>query len=151
MLLLFFLCFCFSIFYTMIAEYLAHRVAMHSLFFGKTKFWYAHAVQHHAQHRNDVNIELPPIHSLILGIPLFIFCIWLGWLWFFTVIILAFLHASTWTILHSTYHGVGHFSWVKRWWYYKLWERHHLLHHDHPRKNYGAVFIWTDYLFGTKL
>jgi sterol desaturase/sphingolipid hydroxylase (fatty acid hydroxylase superfamily) len=139
----------FTFFYTSIAEYCAHRFLMHSLIFGKNKIWYAHTIEHHKNHNNEVNIELPPWQSFILGFPLLLFCFFLGWSWLLAVIIMSIVHATSWSILHSAYHGVGCF-WVRKFWYYKKWERHHLYHHKHPRKNYGAVFIWTDYLFGTK-
>jgi len=142
---------CISLIWTMLGEYAAHRWIMHSYsIFGKTKFWREHAVEHHAKKRNDVNIDLNPQTSFALGLPLLIFCFWLGPWWITGLIILACLHAYSWSILHATYHNVGKTQWVKNFWYYKKWERHHLYHHDHPRKNYGAVFIWTDYLFGTK-
>jgi hypothetical protein len=148
--LIFFLAILFSIFYTAIVEYAAHRWLMHKGIFGKNRIWRDHSIEHHVHRRTDINIELPPTHSFILGLPLLLLCFWLGWLWLLCVIVMAILHATTWTVLHSTYHGVGKFPWVKKMWYYKQWETHHLYHHDHPRKNYGAVFIYTDYLFGTK-
>lgn len=141
----------FTFFYTSIAEYWAHRFLMHQGIFGKNSIWYAHTVEHHANHRNDINIELSFFHSFILGLPLLVFCFWLGFLWLICLVIMAWLHSYSWTLLHSAYHGVARHLWVKKWWYYKVWERHHLLHHKYWNKNYGAVFIWTDYLFGTKM
>jgi hypothetical protein len=146
---LLFACICLSIVYTMLAEYFSHRWIMHHALFGKNKIWKEHFVEHHIHHRNDVNITLSPVTSFILGLPLLVFCFWLGWWWVLVLVVLSIMHAGAWSILHSAYHNVGHF-WVKNWWYYKQWETHHLYHHDHPRKNYGAVFIYTDYLFGTK-
>jgi sterol desaturase/sphingolipid hydroxylase (fatty acid hydroxylase superfamily) len=138
-----------SLIYTMIGEYASHRWIMHYPLFGKNKIWREHFIEHHIHHRNDVNITLSPVTSFILGLPLLVFCFWLGPLWILAMVIFSIMHAGSWSILHSAYHNVG-YMWVKNFWYYKKWERHHLYHHSHPRKNYGAVFIWTDYLFGTK-
>ena len=59
-------------------------------------------------------------------------------------------YATLWSSFHEAYHGISE-TWVTKFRYYDIWRKHHLLHHQHPKRNFGTVFIYTDMLFGTKV
>jgi len=138
-----------SVLWIALGEYIAHRWVMHRGVLGRNAWWREHAVEHHGHNRNDVGIDLSWPTVLLVASPMLLGCIVLGWQWALFVVGESMFYAWLWTSLHSAYHEVG-CEWIKRWSYYDQWKHHHMLHHDYPNKNYGAVCIWTDYAFGTK-
>jgi sterol desaturase/sphingolipid hydroxylase (fatty acid hydroxylase superfamily) len=144
------LCLLCSVLYAAIAEYVAHRWFMHMPIPTRTKVYENHAVEHHGKGRNDINISMDPIAVAILGSPVFLPILIVGWWWGIFTVIMLVLYQQSWTKLHHAHHNLK-YRWVKRIPGYYLMRCHHLLHHDHPNKNFGAVFIFSDYLFGTKL
>lgn len=131
--------------YIVIAEYLVHRFVQHrGLILGKkSEVFQRHAVEHHAKRRYDINTSIGPLTSIALASPLFLIAPW--WM----VIGCALIYDRSWTCLHKAHHDLG-CAWLKRVPGYGLFRRHHLAHHTKANTNYGAVFIFTDYLFGTK-
>lgn len=136
--------------YAVCVEYLAHRYAMHRGSLGMWYFWQEHAIEHHHKGRNDINLEISPITALVLGSPLLAWCPVVGWSFAFVVVSLALGYCVVWTALHKAHHGIG-CLWLRRMPGYAALYRHHLLHHLNPTKNFGAVFIFSDRLFGTLL
>ena len=139
-----------SFIYASLIEYGAHRWTMHSPGFGKIPLWEEHAIQHHAKHRMDINIVLSGFTAFLAASPLLGFCFVLGWLWLVIILFGCMLYAQIWSSLHASYHEVGS-KWIINFPLYKIWEHHHLEHHKRPTKNFGTIFIWTDYVFGTKI
>lgn len=139
-----------AFFYASFIEYFAHRFTMHKPGLGKGTWWSEHTVEHHAKKRTDINIVLSALTTFMAAIPLLVFCIWLGLLWALIVLSCCVLYAAVWSSLHAAHHEVGS-KWITKVPLYKIWRRSHLLHHEHPSKNFGTIFIWTDYLFGTAI
>jgi sterol desaturase/sphingolipid hydroxylase (fatty acid hydroxylase superfamily) len=131
-------------------EYSIHRFMMHKQFlFLPKKVFTEHAIEHHSKNRIDVNIDLNPLLHLVIGIPVFIVLGMLGWWTFLAALVTTFiLHGLLWTKLHRGYHEVER-GWIRFFPPYSFMKKHHLLHHKHPSKNYGAVYIFTDLIFGT--
>jgi hypothetical protein len=136
--------------YASLIEYIAHKWTMHKPGLGKIPLWEEHAIQHHAKHRMDVNIVLSAFTVFLAASPLLFFCFWLGWWWALIVMIGCMLYAAIWSELHAAYHEVGK-KWITKFPLYKTWRNHHLKHHEHPNKNFGTLFLWVDWIFGTKI
>ena len=134
------------------AEYLIHKHTMH-----KRKRWLPfwifkhHAIDHHRDDRQDLNIDLPVYMHLMIGSPLIV-ASYLLFGWVSTVPLLAtfFYHSYVWTHMHRAIHDLEN-HWITKTRYYKRAKKHHLDHHDKPTKNFGVVFLWTDYIFRTKI
>jgi sterol desaturase/sphingolipid hydroxylase (fatty acid hydroxylase superfamily) len=137
-----------SFFYASLIEYFAHRWTMHRPGLGKGSWWSDHAIEHHKKHRMDINIVLSALTTFFAALPLLLFTFILGKWWIIFVLVFCMLYAQIWSSLHASHHDVGS-SWISKLPLYKIWRQHHLVHHDHPNKNFGTIFIWTDYLFGT--
>jgi len=134
------------------AEYLIHKHTMH-----KRKRWLPfwvfkhHAIDHHRDDRHDLNIDLPVYMHLLTGSPLIAASYLLfGWVSTIPLLITFCYHSYVWTHMHRAIHDLEN-HWITKTKYYKRAKSHHLGHHDKPTKNFGVVFLWTDYLFGTKL
>lgn len=134
-----------------VIEYVAHRYFMHRPMLdrlGLKGVFHNHAVVHHKHNRLDVNVDLPVKTHFLWGAPLLLLvgaCDWMG------AVVLAscfVLHAVTWTSLHRAIHDLEE-NWTRKVPWFSRWKRHHEVHHQHPSRNFGAVFIFTDYLFGT--
>lgn len=132
-------------------EHTVHRHLMHRVLFDWRIFrliFGGHAVVHHRQKRNDSNIRLPIYTHVAWGLPsvaLVSFFDYAG----AVILALAFLfHPLFWTKLHRAIHGVEN-NWTQSLWFFDAIAHHHLEHHRRPGKNFGAVFIFTDYLFRT--
>lgn len=134
--------------YTPLAEYAAHRWLMHYPGLGKGSWWREHAIEHHGKGRNDVNIDINALSVSASVIPLLIFAFFLGWAWVAFVLVASICYAALWSSLHESYHGISE-NWVTKLPFYSVWRKHHLLHHEQPKRNFGTVFIFTDRLFGT--
>jgi sterol desaturase/sphingolipid hydroxylase (fatty acid hydroxylase superfamily) len=62
----------------------------------------------------------------------------------------AFIYAYLWTRIHRAIHGIE-MNWFQRsGCVFRFFAAHHLKHHRTSGVNYGAVFPWTDVLFGTR-
>lgn len=140
----------FTFLYAGFAEYAAHRWTMHYPGLGKASWWQEHAVEHHAKGRNDINIDLSALTTLFAGVPLLVFCPWLGWPWVCFVMLACIVYAALWSNLHAAYHDICD-SWLTRLPFFAYWKAHHMRHHDHPGRNFGTVFVYMDWLFGTQI
>ena len=134
--------------YTPLAEYAAHRWLMHYPGMGRGSWWREHAIEHHGKSRNDVNIDINALSVVAATSPMFVFAIFLGWAWVAFVLVACIGYAALWSSLHEAYHGVSE-NWVTKFRFYDIWLKHHLKHHQHPTRNFGTVFIFTDRLFRT--
>lgn len=132
--------------YIIAAEYVGHRFVQHrGIVVGKkSRIFQRHAVEHHAKRRHDINIAVGPLTAIAVASPMFLVASW------WVVIGCALVYDRIWTSLHSAHHDLPGYEWVRRIPGYRLFRRHHLAHHTKANTNYGAVFIFTDYLFGTK-
>lgn len=137
---------------TALLEYLAHRFFMHRPLldrFGLRGVFQKHALIHHRDGRNDLNVDLPIRTHFLWG---FTFVGVSGYFEIAGAVIVAasFVgHAVLWTRLHRAIHGLEK-NWSQSLWIYRAVERHHLEHHRSPTRNFGAVFPFTDYLFFTR-
>ena len=134
------------------AEYLIHKHTMH-----KRKRWLPfwifkhHAIDHHRDDRQDLNIDLPVYMHLMIGSPLIVASYLLfGWVSTVPLLTTFFYHSYVWTHMHRAIHDLEN-HWITKTRYYKRAKKHHLDHHDKPTKNFGVVFLWTDYIFRTKI
>jgi sterol desaturase/sphingolipid hydroxylase (fatty acid hydroxylase superfamily) len=134
--------------YTPLAEYAAHRWLMHYPGLGRGSWWREHAIEHHGKGRNDVNIDINALSVAASVTPLLVFAIFLGWAWVAFVLFASIAYSALWSSLHEAYHGVSE-NWVTKFRFYDIWRNHHLKHHQRPTRNFGTVFIFTDWLFGT--
>ena len=136
--------------YAHIFEYLTHRFVMHKPYLGRFYYYIEHAIEHHGKGRNDINISINPLSALVVGSPLLLAYFWMGWTAIAIVVSFCLLYSSAWLLLHNAHHDI-HFLWMQKIKLYWYWRNHHLRHHKHTNFNFGAVFPWTDYLFGTYL
>jgi hypothetical protein len=61
----------------------------------------------------------------------------------------SFSYRYLWARMHRAIHGIES-NWFQRCGpVFHFFRNHHLRHHVNARVNYGTVFPWTDYLFGT--
>lgn len=136
-----------------VVEYLVHRHLMHHHrpFLDKLGLqivFHGHAIIHHRNGRNDSNVTLPIYTHAVWAFPS------IGVVALFdpvgaAILAAAYLgHPLLWTKLHRAIHGLED-NWTKSLWFYDLIAHHHWEHHRRPGKNFGALFIFTDYLFGT--
>ena len=133
-----------------VLEYSIHRYTMHN----KKRFlpdwiFFDHAILHHKNGRNDINIDLPIYNHLIVGFPLIVGAYMISYSSLSALLCIFAFHSYTWTKVHRGIHGLEK-NWLMKTKYYKKAKEHHELHHDRPGKNFGVVFLFTDRLFGTK-
>ena len=141
-----------------LAEYVAHRWVMHrNTMLTKAEFE-KHAVQHHARRVMEPRypyVDLALHCHLIYGAPA-----WGGFLISFlcgrpyalggliaTLTMFTF-HSYVWSKLHRAQHDLED-NWTCRLPWFAELKRHHLDHHIRPSRNFAAMFLWTDRLFGT--
>lgn len=135
--------------YTSFAEYILHRWIMHKPWPWRTKHYVEHHVLHHGRRELHHNISMSPLMANMLILPVTVGAACIN-LWFALLpIIFALVYAGTWTMMHNCHHDLK-YAWIKKLPFYGWFRKHHLIHHDIPNRNYGTIFIWTDYLFGTK-
>ena len=132
-------------------EYIIHRYTMHKRQNWLPKWiWKHHAVDHHRDDRNDLNIDLPFYIHLVVGSPiLFLSYYYFGIISMSCLLAIFYYHSYVWTHMHRAIHGIKD-HWIGNTKYYERAKKHHLDHHKRPAKNFGVVFLWTDYVFGTK-
>jgi len=135
-----------------LGEYVVHRWAMHRR---GSSFFQSHAVEHHGHNRNEnrhmglslgqwvvANLSLSPLTITVslLADPFFWIYQLAFTLWWF----------MSWGFIHRAIHDEPSFWWGAYLVPWFRWSRaHHLNHHKKVTTNFGAVFPWTDYLFGT--
>lgn len=142
-----------------VAEYVCHRWFMHKkqaiIHWWKFREIYDHhAIEHHGKGRLDINIDLPVYYHLILGLPILIgFLLANMPIAFGAFLSTFFYHSYAWTKIHRQIHD------LETNWFCKLWlkpsmfsqlKRHHLKHHENPKKNFGVVYLWVDRFMETK-
>ena len=134
-----------------VLEYVGHRYFMHRPLmdrFGLPDIFFKHAIIHHRDRRNDQNVDLPVRTHFIWGLPLIAASGYLDPVGAIVFCLCFVCHAVLWTKIHRAIHGLEN-NWTLRLWFYRAIERHHLEHHRRPGRNFGAVFPFTDRLFGT--
>ena len=57
-------------------------------------------------------------------------------------------HSYVWSKLHRAQHDLED-NWTFRLPWFAELKRHYLDHHIRPSRNFAAMFLWTDHLFGT--
>ena len=132
-----------------VVEYLLHRHIMHrphrNPFLWEA--FHTHAVLHHQDARNDLNIDAEPVYNLLLGSPVIALVLGVGWLTGDPPTLLAALviaglivgYSLLWTGLHRSMHEVGG-RWALHLPGYAALRAHHLDHHRHSGRNFGTVF-----------
>ena len=131
-------------------EYFIHRYTMHKKTFLPKWIWKHHAIDHHRDNRNDINVDLPFYMHLVIGSPLIaITYFYFGVIATLCLLVTFFYHSYIWTHMHRAIHDLED-NWITKTKYYERAKRHHLLHHRRPASNFGVVFLWTDYIFNTK-
>ena len=121
-----------------------------------------HRLSHREHHRGSLHhefVDTTPKDCLLPTMPA-----WLGLAaWAFAVgpwhsvvipmaalLAWALLYAWLWTRIHRAIHGVEH-NWFERSGIvFRFFSTHHLKHHRTAGVNFGAVFPWTDLVFGTR-
>ena len=135
-----------------LAEYLIHKHTMHRRKMWLPNWiWKDHAVEHHKNERNDMNIDLPIWNHLIIGSPLIVGAFFVGLPCLLALLSVFVFHSYTWTKIHRGIHDLEK-NWIMKCFpgYYKKAKEHHELHHRRPAKNFGVVYLFTDYIFRTK-
>ena len=132
-------------------EYLIHRYTMHRKRWWLPNWvWKDHAIEHHKNERNDLNIDLPLYNHLIVGSPAILASTFIGLPCLLALLTVFAFHSYTWTKIHRGIHELEQ-NWLMKTNFYKKAKRHHELHHKRPGKNFGVVFLFTDSLFRTKI
>lgn len=137
-----------------IGEYVAHVYVLHNKY-------HIHWTRHHGQsvdHPLWLYTDLPVYwHLLVVTVtgilPLQIYRIYNGSTWaigsMLSLLTLLCIHSYVWSKMHRSFHKIEH-NWTERLKCYNKFYEHHILHHEHPDKNFGVLYIWTDKLFGTR-
>lgn len=144
----------FTIVYS-IGEWYIHRHWMHKP--GKVEYYHPHHVEHHGMDRQET--EHVDLHwTLALSTWFYTSPVWaiitISTGQFYTALAwLAWLLACMWlwSHCHRHMHDEKRSRWVEWLPFYWPMLRHHLKHHDRPNRNLGALFIFSDYFFKTKV
>ncbi len=138
-----------------VGEYITHKYFMHRWvkLFPKnfyTRTFYEHAILHHAQGKNHLNIDLKPYPGLVILSPVWITLLFIQPLAALAITIPVFFHAWFWTSIHRSFHGLTMPNKLVQYMGYNLLLKHHVEHHRRPGKNFGTAFGPTaDFIFGT--
>jgi len=132
--------------YGTFAEYAVHRWIMHKRIGGS--YWEEHAIFHHAHSRYDINIIMPPHQVFFAQVPLLPLCYFFGANFFVLILCISVFYGYLWTIIHTCHHDLG-YEFLHNVPGYSILRKHHLVHHDHVNCNFGTIFIWSDWIFGT--
>lgn len=138
-------------------EYTIHRWMQHKSFLALRGTYRRHAVEHHGEGRNDVNVDQPVWFSLLLASPIAV------GLWQLsctthtvpplavpTFLVMVAIHARTWTKLHRSFHDLET-NWTERLWCYHSLRYNHMEHHRRPNRNFGTLFgLYVDSLMRTR-
>lgn len=134
-----------------LSEYFIHRYVMHKRFFkSKRLAWIfeEHHIEHHKNHRYDINVDLPLHFHLIVSSPFIAFLIYFYPLGLIPFLITIIHHSIYWTKLHRAAHELEH-NWTENLGNFNRMKEHHLYHHEAPSKNFGVVYPITDKIFRT--
>ncbi len=141
-------------------EYIAHRWIMHKanhLLDPDLSQLRAHGKHHQGANHFDL-VDVPLKNCFRLTAP-FILGV-LAWGWFvgpvssivaplLALLTWCFVYAYLWNRMHRAIHDLEK-NWFRRSGpIFRFFMNHHLQHHARARVNYGTVFPWTDYVFGT--
>lgn len=136
-----------------LAEYIIHKNFMHKRFFPKGVFdavFEEHAILHHKNERNDLNIDLPLSNHLIIGSPILVGLAALAPIGMLAWLCIIIYHSYLWTHSHRAIHGLEH-NWLENTNFYRQIKKHHENHHKYPNRNFGVCFQWVDRMFKTKI
>ena len=142
-------------------EYGTHRWIMHvanRLLDPQLRQLKSHAAHHKGANAPEV-VDVPLRNCLLLTSPAFLL---LG-LWGFAIgpmsavgipvaalLAWSFFYTYLWARMHRAIHNIES-NWFQRCGpVFRFFRNHHLKHHINAGVNFGTVFPWTDYLFGTR-
>lgn len=134
-----------------LAEYFSHRFLMHRPLlnkFGHPGIFHEHAISHHHEGRTDVGVDMSIPRHLMYGSPFIVAAALFDLLGALILTSVLISYAIAWTKLHRAIHDIED-NWTRSLWFYAAMMRHHNEHHRRPGRNFGFVFPFTDYLFGT--
>ena len=138
------------ILYPILLEYFLHRYFMHYPIRGFWDFYERHTLLHHNRRVTHTNIDLPMWFSMFLGLPITILLFLCGYLWMSLIFtVFAALYGYMWTKIHRAIHCVEH-NWTEKLFIFNRMKEHHLVHHLKSTKNFGTIFIFSDWIFGSK-
>ena len=128
-----------GLFFWTLAEYLLHRFLYHVL----SSFLSEGHTLHHDSPRD------------LIGVPWYLTTVavlsaYKGWSQIASPAPVGVFMAATWLgyVLYCVaHHGSHHFRYRNRW--LRRMRRHHLIHHAHPRHNWGFTTALWDHVFGT--
>jgi hypothetical protein len=141
-------------------EYAAHRWIMH-----KANRWLdptllqlkSHGKHHQGSNHHDL-VDMPVRNGLRLTAPFLLAVLVWGYVVGPATSVLApglallswsFVYTYLWNRMHRAIHDVEE-NWFRRSGpVFRFFLSRHLQHHAHANVNFGTVFPWTDYLFGT--
>ena len=160
-----------------VTEHQMHVWVLHcKRFFRYVYDW--HHVEHHGRGMNDLTPHIDngwdAYVAPIVSLPVFIAVAQFrpqAWILIFGLAVSVPLHRYVWNHIHRGIHRTHDhlFSpyklafvpavlrgerlehhWLHRTWFFPALERHHLIHHGCPNKNYSVVFApYTDWVFGS--
>jgi hypothetical protein len=141
-------------------EYATHRWIMHKvnrLLDPGLLQLKSHGKHHQGSNHHDL-VDMPVINGLRLTAPFLLAVLVWGYVVGPATSVLApglallswsFVYTWLWNRMHRAIHDVEK-NWFRRSGpLFRFFLNHHLQHHKHANVNYGTVFPWTDYLFGT--
>jgi hypothetical protein len=141
-------------------EYGTHRWIMH-----KANRWLdpqLTQLKSHGAHHKGANspefVDVPLRNCLLLTSPAFlVLAVWGFAIGPWSVVAMAaaallawsFVYTYLWARMHRAIHDLES-NWFQRCGpVFQYFRNHHLKHHANARVNFGTVFPWTDYVFGT--
>jgi hypothetical protein len=144
-------------------EWYFHAKQMHKcgVFNRFSPSYYNHNIRHHPAYHKDFTSPNPVedkhigigisywYTTVFVAIPLLVIGYWLpiecGILY-----IVLMVHHYMWNKVHNEMH-IPTNAWFSKTRLYKVWLRHHELHHDFPNHNFGALFLGADIIMRTKV
>lgn len=133
-----------------LVEYVSHRWFMHRR--RGHHVYRQHCVEHHHHQRNEsIHIDMHPfqpangLSALALVAGAWAFSLTAAVVW----VVCLGAYCWVWTTIHRASHDLGKANWLTRTRYATAAVKHHLAHHEKPYLNFGTVFYFTDWLFGT--
>ncbi len=149
-------------------EWLLHKYVMHRPFLGSRYAFNAHAIVHHPKfagdkycspHSKEDMEKIPmawwngPVLIVIATLPA-VFVSWICDEWMLSIVVVSVM--TVYFLLYEGMHYLMHdpkdttlIRWVKSTKVFKFLDKHHFLHHEHPRSNFNVVFPFWDWFLGT--
>lgn len=152
-----------SLVFMSLIEYISHRWFMHNKWWGKTfpLLWSTFDKHTHFHHRfyrifdkasdpvaKYINLKFDIAAHVVGALFVAFFLWWLSAIFAITFVLVVFLHAVIWNLIHGEMHEPKGAWFTNRRWYQYL-RSHHKIHHEHPNKNFNVVLPGMDWLFGT--